>query len=163
MMGANTCYFDGTNPNDASAVLYKISEENWAAIGCDVGGIPMFSFGTGPGDRTIYRLDRTGITVNGALLSGYLKETIGISLDNSSDIPADSIRYFQQSVHKDGYICLGIVGATTKGGNNYTYAAVLDAYINEDERLWGRVYNFSKEGTATNITAYIDVLYQNIY
>ena len=65
MMGAHTCYFDGTNPNDASAVLYKISEDNWAAIGCDVGGIPMFSYGTSPEDRTIYRFDRTGITING--------------------------------------------------------------------------------------------------
>lgn len=67
MMGATTCYFDGTNPNDASAILYKISEENWAAIGCDVGGIPIFSYGTGISDRTIYRFDRTGITINGVL------------------------------------------------------------------------------------------------
>lgn len=65
MMGANTCYFDGTNPNDASAVLYKISEENWSAIGCDSGGIPIISYGTSDSDRTIYRFDRTGITING--------------------------------------------------------------------------------------------------
>lgn len=65
MMGANTCYFNGENPNDASAILYKISEENWAAIGCDVGGVPILSYGTGDSDRTIYCFDRTGITING--------------------------------------------------------------------------------------------------
>ena len=66
MMGAKECYFDGTNPAYASAILYKASEENWAAIGCDVGGVPLLSYGTGLADRVIYRFDRTGITINGS-------------------------------------------------------------------------------------------------
>ena len=66
MMGANTCYFDGSNYNYASAVLYKISEENWAAIGCDSGGIPIISYGNGDYDSIIYRFDHTGITINGS-------------------------------------------------------------------------------------------------
>lgn len=75
------------------------------------------------------------------------------------DINAKELFFPQIETAKSDYRPIGILGATTSGGDNWTKCAILDAKI-DGTAIWSRGYNFSNS-KAIGITAKFKILYQS--
>lgn len=94
--------------------------------------------------------------------SGWFKESDHILTENVTiymgNINANQLFFPQGDFNKPGYNLVGIVQATTTGGNNYTNAVMLDWTIQNGTHIWSRGYNYAN-GTAENITVHFTLLY----
>lgn len=89
-------------------------------------------------------------------LHEYFIKDVTIYMGN---LPASQIFFPQGDFPQTGFDLIGIISATTSGGNNSTFAVMLDGYIQSTNHVWSRGYVFGNNN-AENITVTLRLLYK---
>lgn len=78
--GTSSPTFDGSNISNTSMILYKISDANWAGVGCNGQGKPILRLGTSENYKAVYRFDMDGLYFNNTnIIASEKKNATGLN------------------------------------------------------------------------------------